>query len=124
MIEIKTPGLDRPWYGVTMKFATPNQAYAAFVRVHEEDPSGHFNIGLYRHLRVGLDKGAVLLTAVGLDAEGVAAAEELMRGGEEIEMRMESWLGLIGRRAEIVLDLHAEGATSGPYRIEHSEAEL
>lgn len=121
MITILLGEQETPWYATCRRFETAEDAYAAFVAVHEASPGGEFNIGIYRHQRVGLDKAPVLVSAVGIKREGVEAADAIMDDGEVTELHGSTWLELIRRRAEIVLDLRAIGATHGRYRILHDE---
>lgn len=105
-----------PWYCSCQHFDTPELAYEAFVRVSEQDPHGKLGVGVYRHQRIGLDDGAVLVSVVGLNRQKVKDAEAILKG-EETELHPATWLELIKRRAEVVLDLGSKGMDSGRYRI-------
>lgn len=107
-----------PWYCSCQHFDTPELAYAAFVRLSEMDPQGKLGVGVYRHQRIGLDKGALLVSVVGLNRQNVKTAERIL-DGEETELHPESWLELIKRRAAVVLDLGSKGMGAGHYRIVH-----
>lgn len=117
------PGLSEnnlPWYCSCRRFETPELAYAAFVNVSENDPNGKLGVGVYRHQRIGLDKGAVLVSIVGLRRQNVLTAERLL-GGEQTDLHPDTWLELIKRRAAVVLDLGAAGMGAGQYRIVHDD---
>jgi hypothetical protein len=107
-----------PWHVSCRRFKTGSSAKAAFGRVHNGEHN--LGVGVYRHMRQGLDKEPVLVSVVGLDADKVQAAEELL-GGDEIELHPQTWLELIKRRLEVVIALDAAGAEEGRYRIPHSE---
>ena len=111
---------ELPWYCACHRFETAEDAYAAFVRVHEREPDGSLDMGVFRHQRIGLDAAPVLVSVVSLKKASVELAEELM-DGEPTELHPASWLELIKRRAQKVLDLASQGATSGRYRIVHDE---
>lgn len=118
MIEIEIA--DTHWYGVSRIFPTPEEARAAYVGVNEYDSTGRLDIGVYRHQRVGLDDGPVLVSIVGMRREGVEEAERLI-GGKEIEQHPDTWAALIARRVRVVMDLHAKGERSGHYEMPHGE---
>lgn len=108
------------WYGISRHFPSGAEAKAAFETVHAADPTGSFNVGLYRHQRVGLDAEPQLVSIVGHQAEGVERAAELL-GGEDIEQPGSTWEALILRRTRVVVDLMEKGSGSGRYRIGHGE---
>lgn len=107
-----------PWYCACHRFDTPELAYEAFLRVDRADPKGSLNVGVYRHQRIGLDKGAVLVSIVGLNRQTVKTAERIL-SGQETELHPDTWLELIKRRAAVVLDLGSKGMGSGHYRVLH-----
>lgn len=117
MITIRVEDLE-PWFCSCRRFPTSEEARAAWVRVSDSDAKGDLNIGVYRHGRIGLDRGTPLVSVVGMEAENVAKAEALI-GGEEIELHPDSWLQLIKRRVEVVLQLHEEGKRAGRYVVPH-----
>jgi hypothetical protein len=116
--DLGLPENNLPWYCSCRRFETPELAYEAFVNVSDNDPRGKLGIGVYRHQRIGLDHGAVLVSIVGLNRQNVLTGERLL-GGEETELHPDTWLELIKRRAEVVLDLGAKGMGAGQYRIVH-----
>jgi hypothetical protein len=116
--DLGLPENNLPWYCSCQRYETPELAYEAFVRLGETDPQGKLGVGVYRHQRIGLDKGAVLVSVVGLNRQNVKTAERIL-DGEETELHPDSWLELIKRRAAVVLDLGAQGMGAGRYRIVH-----
>lgn len=120
MIEMQVGAIQ--WYGVSRHFASGAEAKAAFEGVHDADPTGSFDVGLYRHQRVGLDREAQLVTIVGHLREGVEQAAKIL-GGEDIEQHHDTWQTLILRRARMVIGLLGEGAKAGRYRVGHGEGE-
>lgn len=117
MITIQVEDLE-PWFCSCRRFDTDAAARAAWVRVSDSDKTGRLNIGVYRHGRIGLDKGAPLVSVVGMEPDKVEEAEGII-GGEEIELHQTSWLQLIKRRAEVVMQLADEGKRAGRYVVEH-----
>lgn len=121
MIEI--PLLDLTWYGACYRFPSGAEAKEAWSMISDLNPDGSWHVGILRHMRVGLDDEAVLVSVVGGLAEGVRSAEEALKalGGEETELHPNTWLLLVKRRVEAVLALDAAGAGSGRHRIQHPE---
>jgi hypothetical protein len=117
MIAVQMEELE-PWFCSCRHFGSDALARAAYLRLSGSDPSGELNIGVYRHGRIGLDHGAVLVSVVGMDADKVERAEEIL-GGEETELHPSTWLQLIKRRVEVVLKLKEEEKLPGRHEIEH-----
>lgn len=120
MFEITLDGYD--WYCACRRFPSGAEAKAAFEAAFGTAP-GEMNLGVYRHQRIGLDDEPVLVSVVGRDREDVERADRLLDGGVDTMLHYETWLQLITRRLQVVIDLHGKGAPTGRYRIPHGEGE-
>jgi hypothetical protein len=121
MIEIDVMVGQPPWYGACYRFETGMASKAAYLGLERRWPDGSLHVGVYRHMRVGLDSEAVMLSVVGDRREGVEKADRFLSdlGAEETEQHLETWLTLIKRRVEVVLALRATGAEPGRYHVAH-----
>jgi hypothetical protein len=121
VIEIRFPEKpDLPtWYGVSHLYPTAVAAGEAYHLLREYDTTGRLNLGVYRHMRVGLDSGPVIVSVVGMDADTVEEAGRVL-GGHNLDLHPATWLQLVKRRAEVMVEFGKEGKGSGSHPIPHS----
>lgn len=122
MITIQLDPRFPLWYGVCYRFETGVRAREVWVALQEAAPAdGAWHTGVYRHQRIGKDKEPVLVSIVGDKKDGFEAAEAFLakQGGEEIDLHPETWIALVKRRVEKIVELTNEGAGFGRHVIPH-----